>query len=330
MNLAFDLFKALAAFLKKHYRSEYIVLIDEYDVLLVRLQDKPWEAEAQGAYIRLLSLIFKAKIELLIEKAKEENVTGLGADSPSDAKILETMKAWYEGYRIGRLAGRFNPVASVSFLIELSKPLPLHLAARPFWTLTGNRDTIAQVALKNRAIVGEMAFHLIREYKDASLPAAYVVRNRNLPVHGPVSDSANSITLCASDLPDSLEFSDEPLNELITMLLYTGYLTLRSSNTIKIPNGELLVKVAIEGEGGSALYEWRLVIPGKLVGRENPASVTIGFGGLDPKKPGSRMDTTKQAYKVLNQIITTEYTGAIPHTHRRVDWISVLSLVMAE
>ncbi|KAJ1663444.1 hypothetical protein EV178_004989 [Coemansia sp. RSA 1646] len=311
------------------------------------------------------------------------------------------MKAWYEGYRIGRLAGRFNPVASVSFLIELSKPLPLHLAARPFWTLTGNRDTIAQVALKNRAIVGEMAFHLIREYKDASLPAAYVVRNRNLPVHGPVSDSANSITLCASDLPDSLEFSDEPLNELITMLLYTGYLTLRSSNTIKIPNGELLgvwekmqqtaiyssrnsikqrtereeplqslcvgdmrplykqfsdvvqnicnksrvameavgadifqaqpeVKVAIEGEGGSALYEWRLVIPGKLVGRENPASVTIGFGGLDPKKPGSRMDTTKQAYKVLNQIITTEYTGAIPHTHRRVDWISVLSLVMAE
>ncbi|KAJ1665866.1 hypothetical protein EV178_002867 [Coemansia sp. RSA 1646] len=43
-----------------------------------------------------------------------------------------------------------------------------------------------------------------------------------------------------SSLPDDLEFSDGPLNELVTLFLCMGYLTLGDSNTIRIPDGELL------------------------------------------------------------------------------------------
>ncbi|KAJ1726933.1 hypothetical protein LPJ72_006156, partial [Coemansia sp. Benny D160-2] len=125
---------------------------------------------------------------------------------------------------------------------ELSSCQSLEEAAQPFWGYTGNSRIISAITLKNKDIVGRLAFHLIREYKDNTLPASHIVATRHRQ-HNPdvaISESVQHVTLCANSLPDRPDFSDCTLNELVTLFLYTGYLTLRDSVTLKIPDGELL------------------------------------------------------------------------------------------
>ncbi|KAJ2609438.1 hypothetical protein EV177_004459 [Coemansia sp. RSA 1804] len=182
------------------------------------------------------------EIRLLIERAKEANGGRLGSRSHSEDSVLDIMTRWYNGYRVGTITGKYNSFASVAFLEELSSCQSLEEAAQPFWGYTGNSRIISAITLKNKDIVGRLAFHLIREYKDNTLPASHIVATRHRQ-HNPdvaISESVQHVTLCANSLPDRPDFSSCTLNELVTLFLYTGYLTLRDSATLKIPDGELL------------------------------------------------------------------------------------------
>ncbi|KAJ2520664.1 hypothetical protein GGI11_002231 [Coemansia sp. RSA 2049] len=115
-------------------------------------------------------------------------------------------------------------------------------AAQPFWRYTGNSRIVSAITLKNKDTVGRLAFHLTREYKDNTLSASHIVATRHRQ-HNPgvaISESVQHVTLCANSLPDRPDFTSCTLNELVTLFLYTGYLTLRDSVMLKIPDGELL------------------------------------------------------------------------------------------
>ncbi|KAJ2092627.1 hypothetical protein IW138_001065 [Coemansia sp. RSA 986] len=452
--------KNLASFLKKQYRSKYIVLLDEYDVPLTHIQGQPWGNQALKVYARLLSSIFKGnddllagmlvgvhhvnvatmtsgvnnikymslaadtdpvvrsanpndlslyfgyseeEIVLLIQKAREVNGGKLGEDSPSDAEILETMREWYNGYRIGTQAGKYNPLASIAFLEELARPRTRFVAAKLYWGSTGGSGVVNRVVFSNLKVVTDMAVRLIQEYKNPSLSPRYAVETPYPPAQGSTSVSTKQIRLGDPSFPAN----PDPLcteSELVTLFLYTGYLTLGDSNTIRIPDGELLkvwenmlqmaiynsedtkvwntereellqgfcngdmrmiykqfnyvlqrlsnntygaleavsadifrtfiltklelghhvpgqpvVVTTIEGESGSGKYDWRLLIPGELVGRENAVAVTIKFKRITPKKGEGTATIVRQAHQALRQIIENEYINDTPHTHRRVD-----------
>ncbi|KAJ2539209.1 hypothetical protein EV175_006372, partial [Coemansia sp. RSA 1933] len=210
------------------------------------------------------------EIKLLIKKARSAKEGRLGIGNPTDADILETMRKWYNGYRIGKLTGRFNPLASVAFLKELSRNNTLKEAAQSFWGKTGGSSTITAITLRNRVLVWKLAHRLIEEYNNPTLPASFVLASSNqynsqgaIPEPAgsqrhsqyeapePVVDDGQhdqsattsppeSITLCESSLPNKPDFADCTLDELVTLFLYTGYLTLRDSTAIRIPDGELL------------------------------------------------------------------------------------------
>ncbi|KAI9506486.1 hypothetical protein BX070DRAFT_1147 [Coemansia spiralis] len=63
-TIGLETFELLEIFLYKHYKSKYIVLVDEYDVPLVKMQGKAWCRRAQGAYTQLLGVIFKGNDHL--------------------------------------------------------------------------------------------------------------------------------------------------------------------------------------------------------------------------------------------------------------------------
>ncbi|KAJ2087000.1 hypothetical protein IW138_005280 [Coemansia sp. RSA 986] len=339
------------------------------------------------------------EIELLVEKTSEANRGRLGEDDYSVAEILKTMKEWYNGYRIGRKHGKYNPVSSMSFLRSIVLNEPLEEAARSYWGSTGGSGVVNRVVFTNWKIVADMAIRLIQEYKNLSLSPRYAVETSYSPAQG----STKNIKLGDPSLPanpDSLCTE----NELMTLFLYTGYLTLGDSNTIRIPDevllevwenmlqmaiynsedtkvwstereellhgfcngdmrmiykqfndvlqrlsnnaygaleavsadifrtfiltkleldrhvpGQPVAVTTIEGESGSGKYDWRLLIPGELVGRENAVAVTIKFKRITPKKGEGTATIVRQAHQALRQIIENEYINDIPHTHRRVD-----------
>ncbi|KAJ2554725.1 hypothetical protein EV175_002492 [Coemansia sp. RSA 1933] len=218
------------------------------------------------------------EVKLLIEKVRNAKGGRLGSGDPTDADILDTVKPWYNGYRIGRIVGKFNPLASMSFLVELSKNRTLEDAAQSFWGNMGCNSTITTITLRNRGIVWKLGHYLIKEYKDASRPAMYLLASDyrpsqdsmfeldiNLPAQDTSSEAASSqstqaepskpasngygcelghsaelITLGNYSIPRDPEFSEFQLSKLVTLFLYTGYLILRDSKTFRIPDGELL------------------------------------------------------------------------------------------
>ncbi|KAI8318874.1 hypothetical protein GQ54DRAFT_299782 [Martensiomyces pterosporus] len=179
------------------------------------------------------------EIRLLIQQARVSCGGRLGRGSPSDDDIFRKMSKWYNGYRIGSTPGKFNPFASVRFLDKLSHGRTLDDAAKSFWEDTGNNRIITAITLKNRGTIGDLASRLTREYDDPSLPASIVVSNGSQPSAATTStQAARRIQLCRWSLPDDPNalLSGE---QLVTLFLYTGYLTLRQSSALRIPDGEL-------------------------------------------------------------------------------------------
>ncbi|KAJ1987663.1 hypothetical protein GGI25_005655 [Coemansia spiralis] len=291
-------FCLLENFLYKHYESKYIVLVDEYDVPLVKMQGKTWCGRAQETYTRLLGVIFKGnehlkaglmvgvhkiniaemssgvnnteyvplvantdpedgspdpnnlscyfgyeanEIRMLINQTRASRGGKLGRDDPSTDDTLLKMTEWYNGYRIGRMTGKFNPFASVAFLKALSGNLSLDEAAKPYWGATGNSRIITEITLRNKEIVTRLASRLISEYNNPTSQSVITGTGGIGQQPGRAADAppVEYIQLRESSLPPSMD-SPLSIDQLTTLFLYTGYLTLRNSRALKIPDGELL------------------------------------------------------------------------------------------
>ncbi|KAI9506485.1 hypothetical protein BX070DRAFT_242958 [Coemansia spiralis] len=297
-TIGLETFELLEIFLYKHYKSKYIVLVDEYDVPLVKMQGKAWCRRAQGAYTQLLGVIFKGndhleaglmvgvhkiniaemssgvnnieyvplvantdpeydirdpndlscyfgyeanEIRMLIDQTRVSRGGRLGRGDPSTDAILLKMTEWYNGYRIGRMTGKFNPFASVAFLKALSGNLSLGEAAKPYWGATGNSRIIAEITLRNKEVVTRLASRLISEYNNPTSQSVTTGAGGidQQPERAADAQPVEYIQLRESSLPPNMD-SPLSIDQLTTLFLYTGYLTLRNSRALKIPDGELL------------------------------------------------------------------------------------------
>ncbi|KAI9506468.1 hypothetical protein BX070DRAFT_259824 [Coemansia spiralis] len=235
-----EIFKLLENFLYEYYESKYMVLVDEYDGndhleagLMVGVHKINIVELSSGVnnieYVPLvantdpeheicnpnnLSCYFgyeANEVRMLIDQTRASLGGRLGRGNPSTGDIFLKMTEWYSGYRIGRMTGKFNPFAPVAFLKALSKNLSLDEAAKPYWGATGSSRIIAEIALRNKEIVTRLASRLISEYNNPTLQAA--------------TTGVDGIG---------------HIGQFAALFLYTGYLTLRNSRALKIPDGELL------------------------------------------------------------------------------------------
>ncbi|KAI9504455.1 hypothetical protein BX070DRAFT_108825 [Coemansia spiralis] len=185
---------------------------------------------------------YEAKeIRMLIDQTRVLLGGRLGRGNPSTDEILLKMTEWYNGYRIGRMTGKFNPFASVAFLKALSGDLSLDKAAKPYWGATGNSRIITEITLRNKDIITRLASRLISEYNNPTLQSATTGVDGIGQQSGRAADTqlVEYMELCESSLPPDMD-SSLNIGQLKTLFLYTGYLTLRDSRILKIPDGELL------------------------------------------------------------------------------------------
>ncbi|KAJ1851018.1 hypothetical protein LPJ73_003194, partial [Coemansia sp. RSA 2703] len=157
--------------------------------------------------------------------------------------IMDTLKDWYNGYRIGRFSGKYNPWSVMSFIAELYEELRSHpgiksaeqmdgiaqSAAYAFWAETGTTALIDAQIDKHRLEFADLARRLIAEYE--------YVKAGDQPSLG---DPPTLVSLSDADLDLSSDW-DNGFSEiaLLSLCLYAGYLTRHEGANVCIPNREV-------------------------------------------------------------------------------------------
>ncbi|KAJ1851737.1 hypothetical protein LPJ73_002974 [Coemansia sp. RSA 2703] len=157
--------------------------------------------------------------------------------------IMDTIKDWYNGYRIGCYSGKYNPWSVMSFISRLYARLEKHcelqsaeamceiaqLAAGAFWAETGSTEIVEAYVDNNRLEFAEMARRLIVEYEYFRTDCQ---SNSEEPPNGLY------LPEMFLDLPS--DWNDGFFEaSLLTYCLYAGYLTRREGANVCIPNHEV-------------------------------------------------------------------------------------------
>ncbi|KAJ2664095.1 hypothetical protein IW148_002153 [Coemansia sp. RSA 1199] len=311
-EIALYLYKVLERAVKRAYRTSCIILLDEYDIPLVKIRNKPWEESARSVYIGLLNYMFKdnpnvrtgvlvgvheielndlgsgpnnietlaltvpkhtealnanamgidsydefgelfaftqPEVQALVEKAREKNPR---LEMYPIERIMDKIIEWYDGYCFGVSVGKFNPFAITSFLMKLCTSSP-DKAARCYWDETGNQGLVNRIALLNRASMLILATEFLIGYgKEASFGAVKQagIWQQSSP-RPPQSRQVMEVSVGQGYAID--DGSVMSIDQLVSLFVYTGYLTIRQGGHVGIPNGEMrrmwerLLKVTCSG-----------------------------------------------------------------------------------
>ncbi|KAJ2693979.1 hypothetical protein GGH99_000891, partial [Coemansia sp. RSA 1285] len=156
--------------------------------------------------------------------------------------VMWTIKQWYDGYQFDRFGGKYNPWSVCLYLKHLTKkviPTKIYTdeeasalfksCARNYWDETGSPGLIERQMELYPGEFCTLANELFREY------ALY----SNLqPLTSMPHDALVELPLAKFRLSD-LATGHFNRDALLSLALYAGYLTVRSSTTVGIPNGEL-------------------------------------------------------------------------------------------
>ncbi|KAJ2827793.1 hypothetical protein IWW50_001712 [Coemansia erecta] len=177
----------------------------------------------------------KPEVEALVQRVQLQNswVRGYSLDQIV-AKIVE----WYDGYCFGLFTGKFNPVAVAKFLSSLCSS-PLDRAAQCFWEETGNQSLVKRIALTNRAITMSLATEVLAAY--ARDPASGKVKQGGVWQRPTAEDPTQNPVIVVSIAESYIDESATrmSISQLVSLFVYTGYLTIRSGGHVGIPNGEM-------------------------------------------------------------------------------------------
>ena len=235
--------KQLSEYLYRYHKQKVVILIDEYDA--------PIQSGYKNYYNQVISFmrnllsgafkdnsyLFKGVITGILRVSKESIFSGLNnlsvysilnskfADkfgfteeevfqAVKDFKVatdFEQIRKWYNGYKFGKTEGIYNPWSVLSYILQPEEGF------LPYWTNTSSNDLIRQQISK----------------KEAAL------------IRGDILKLINGEVL-VKDIEENFVFSDleTPKEVLWTLLLYSGYLTVkekisRKQYELKIPNYEL-------------------------------------------------------------------------------------------
>ncbi|KAJ2774058.1 hypothetical protein IWQ57_000999 [Coemansia nantahalensis] len=296
------LFKVLSEFLVAQHGSKYIILVDEYDQPLEAALGKEWQADADDAYLGMLTKMFKDNIHLakgllvgVHEFVLSDRESGLNAAKAislttgryrsrlaesadirseslgplaalfaftmedvaelvkrtrevSDAAgaykqedIMDAITTWYDGYDFGFPTKRYNPWSVVNFLESLAMGDDIKDAAATYWVASGNTYSIAMLAEDHCKEILRLAPLLLGDYQAGADNSSIRVAGRSGKAECvlPPGDF-EKIYIGQTTYPIS-RADLRGTDDLVTLLLHLGYLTMRPGNGICIPNGEMQV-----------------------------------------------------------------------------------------
>ncbi|KAJ2654498.1 hypothetical protein IWW48_006059 [Coemansia sp. RSA 1200] len=156
--------------------------------------------------------------------------------------VMQRIRQWYNGYQLYRFSGKYNPWSVCFCLKHLVQRISgkegysgesvsklVNLSTKNYWDRTGSPGLIQRQMELHPDEFCELANILFKEFAEHS--------NRD-----PFADipSEAAIELPWSDFRLS-DLATEDFNQsaFLNLALYSGYLTVRSSATVGIPNGEL-------------------------------------------------------------------------------------------
>ncbi|KAJ2494210.1 hypothetical protein GGI11_008944, partial [Coemansia sp. RSA 2049] len=156
--------------------------------------------------------------------------------------VMWTIKQWYDGYQLYRFRGKYNPWSVCFYFNSLTQSISdaesysdgdismlIKSSAQNYWDETGSPGLIERQMELYPGEFCTLANELFREY------ALY----SNLqPLTSMPHDALVELPLARFRLSD-LATGHFNRDALLSLALYAGYLTVRSSTTVGIPNGEL-------------------------------------------------------------------------------------------
>ncbi|KAJ2616477.1 hypothetical protein EV177_001036, partial [Coemansia sp. RSA 1804] len=195
--------------------------------------------------------------------------------------VVSTMRKWYNGYHFGRFGGKYNPWSVCFYLKELGKDLQpssllseenvltlISSCARNYWDKTGSPGLIeAQMELYPSEFC-ELANRLLAEYSDYLNTDPFNDQPSRTVVHLP-SAVFSLLRLAAG------EFDADAFLKLV---LHAGYLTIRSSTAVGIPDGELQ-------------YVWELLMERLLLRHVSKDQIMMQKGNMLGELHRGRTDT---------------------------------------
>ncbi|KAJ2645589.1 hypothetical protein IW137_001768 [Coemansia sp. RSA 1287] len=188
-------------------------------------------------------------VEALVEKVQEKNPH---LEMYPAELIMSKIIEWYDGYCFGVSVGKFNPFAVTKFLKRLCTSSP-DKAARCYWDETGNQELVSRITLSNPVNMLILATEfLVGCGNDVSFGAVkqagvWQQSSPRPPQSRPVMEVSVGRGYAIDDSPAM------SIHQLVSLFVYTGYLTIRQGGHIVIPNGEMrqmwgkLLKIASRG-----------------------------------------------------------------------------------
>ncbi|PIA12574.1 hypothetical protein COEREDRAFT_12580, partial [Coemansia reversa NRRL 1564] len=188
------------------------------------------------------------EVSILADKVMEASP---GVKALGKTCILNMAKKWYDGYAIGGIPGRYNPFGTSHFFKKLCETKSVDMAAQPYWGKSARPSVIYKLAVNNHLAVGNLASRIMHEFDTGCQHPSIVVcrdtllgtsamRVRGFSNVSETSDMPTQeyIELTSSSYPDTIHGVID-MGQLVTCLLFGGYLTMDAQGGIRIPNGEL-------------------------------------------------------------------------------------------
>ncbi|KAJ2774851.1 hypothetical protein IWQ56_000392 [Coemansia nantahalensis] len=186
-----------------------------------------------------LAELFAFTREDVAELIKRTREVSEDARAYSQEQIMDAITTWYDGYDFGFLAKRYNPWSVLKFLRRLAAGGTIKKAAAPYWVDTGNMASVAQLARGHREEILRLAPRLLHDYSTGATDSSIRVAGQDgkaecvLP-----SGHFQRVNIGGTTYPSS-RTDLRNTNELVTLLLHLGYLTMGPGNGLRIPNGEM-------------------------------------------------------------------------------------------
>ncbi|KAJ2805663.1 hypothetical protein H4R21_001179 [Coemansia helicoidea] len=186
-----------------------------------------------------LAALFAFTREDVAELIKRTRVVSDAASSRSQEVIMDAIDTWFDGYDFGFPAKRYNPWSVLNFLEELALGSTIEDAAAPYWVSTGRMYSIAQLPQCRREDILQLAQRLLRDCRTGAESSS--IRVVSQPGKAkcvlPPGDFTK-VSIGRSTYPSG-RTDLRSTDEVVTLLLHLGYLTMSPGNGVRIPNGEV-------------------------------------------------------------------------------------------
>ncbi|KAJ2849564.1 hypothetical protein IWW36_002539 [Coemansia brasiliensis] len=206
-------------------------------------------------YFGELFAFTRPEVEVLVNKVHQQYPA---IHQHSTTAIIEKAVEWYDGYCFGICGGKFNPHAVLMFLQKLCAT-SLDNAACNFWEKTGNQRTVENIVLNNRANIVALATELLRGYQANHSGFVKLAGVWEQPSNWSSKWPVIRVSLDQQYMVDATGTAS--IDKLVTLFIYTGYLTIKPGGHIVVPNGEMrrmwerLLLLSSDGECGTQQQE---------------------------------------------------------------------------